>query len=176
MLKVMEQENAVLTVFRSAETSAEQECSDIRALLEENGIPASMVGDDVQGVVDGSCEIRVAAKDADRASELIAALPTETQEADPSHDLDLVSIYRSEATPIAEMEAMGLNAILNSNDIPSLVMGGSMMPNLPVEVRVASEDEAHARAVIAEAEAGGPAAADEAELESEQHPLRAIES
>ena len=164
----MEQENAMLTVFRSAETSAEQECSDIRTLLEENGISAAVAGDDVQGVVDGSCEVRVAAKDADRASELIAALPSETQQADPSHDLDLVSIYRSEATPSAEMEAMGLNAILDSNDIPSLVMGGSMMPNLPVEVRVASEDEAHARAVIAEAAAAGPAAAEEAELESEQ--------
>jgi Putative prokaryotic signal transducing protein len=163
----MEQENAVLTVFRSAENSAEEECSDIRAFLEENGIVATIATDDVPGVVEGSYEVRVAENDADRALELIARPPVEAEPADPSHDLDPVSIYRSESTPIAEMEAMGLKAILESNDIPAIVMGGAMMPNLPVEVRVAEEDEARARAVIADAAAAGPEAAEEAELSSE---------
>ena len=165
----MEQGNAVLTVFRSAESSAEEECSDIRTFLAENGITATVASDDTPGVVEGSYEVRVAATDADRATELIATLPEEedAQQADPSHGLDLVSIYRSEATPSAEMEAMGLKAILESNSIEAVVMGGSMMPNLPVEVRVTSEDEERARAVIADAAAAGPEAADEAELSTE---------
>ena len=163
----MEQGNAVLTVFRSAESSAEEECSDIRTFLAENGITATVASDDTPGVVEGSYEVRVAATDADRATELIATLPEDVQQADPSHGLDLVSIYRSEATPSAEMEAMGLKAILESNSIEAVVMGGSMMPNLPVEVRVTSEDEERARAVIADAAAAGPEAADEAELSTE---------
>ena len=163
----MEQENAVLTVFRSAESSAEEECSDIRTFLEENGIAATVASDDTPGVVEGSYEVRVAATDADRATELIATLPEDVQQADPSHGLDPVSIYRSEATPSAEMEAMGLKAILESNNIEAVVMGGAMMPNLPVEVRVTSEDEERARAVIADAAAAGPEAADEAELSTE---------
>ena len=157
----------MLTVFRSAESSAEEECSDIRTFLAENGIDAKVAGDDAPGVVSGSYEVRVAAEDADRATELIATLPEDAQQADPSHGLDLVSIYRSEATPSAEMEAMGLKAILDSSGIEAVVMGGSMMPNLPVEVRVTSEDEVRARAVIAEAAAAGPEAADEAELSTE---------
>ena len=68
---------------------------------------------------------------------------------------------------IAEMEAMSLKAILDSNGIPAFVVGGSMMPNLPVQVRVASADEERAKAVIAEATAAGPEAADEAELQTE---------
>ena len=157
----------MLTVFRSAESSAEEECSDIRTFLAENGIDAKVAGDDAPGVVSGSYEVRVAAEDADRATELIATLPEDAQQADPSHGLDLVSIYRSESTPSAEMEAMGLKAILDSSGIEAVVMGGSMMPNLPVEVRVTSEDEVRARAVIAEAAAAGPEAADEAELSTE---------
>jgi hypothetical protein len=166
----MEQENAVLTVFRSAESLAGEECSDIRTYLENNGIAAAVAGDDTPGVVSGTCEVRVAASDADRASELIASLPEDLEEVDPSHDLDLVSIYRSEATPNAELEAMGLKAVLESNEIDSVLMGGSMMPNLPVEVRVASEDEERARAAIAAAAAAGPEAADAAELLTEPQP------
>ncbi len=166
----MEQENAVLTVFRSAEGSAQEECSDIRNFLEKNGIAATMVGDDAPGVVSGSYEVRVAASDADRASGLIATLPEDAQQADPSHDLDLVSIYRSESTPNAELEAMGLKAVLESNEIDAVLMGGSMMPNLPVEVRVASEDEERAREAIAAAAAAGPEAADAAELLTEPQP------
>ena len=71
----MEQENAVLTVFRSAESSAEEECSDIRTFLAENGIAATVAGDDAPGVVSGSYEVRVAAGDADRATEMIGTLP-----------------------------------------------------------------------------------------------------
>ena len=163
----MEQENALLTVFRSAESSAEEECSDIRAFLADNNIVATVAGDDTQEVVAGTFEVRVAAGDADRALQLISEMPVEAEPADPSHERDLVSIYRSEATPLAEMEAMSLKAILESNDISAFVVGGAMMPNLPFEVRVALEDEERARAVIADAAAAGPAAADEAELATE---------
>ncbi len=164
----MEQENALLTVFRSAEGSAEEECADVRALLADNIIAATVVGDDSPGVVAGSWEVRVATADAERALALIDAMPAVfPNNEDPSHELDLVNIYRSESSTGAEMEAMGLKAILESNDIPAVVVGGAMMPNLPVQVRVAREDEARARVIIEEAAAAGPAAADEAELASE---------
>ena len=93
----MEQENVQLTVFRSAESSAEEECSDIRTFLAENNIPALVAGDDAPGVIEGSFEVRVTAPDADRAAELIARMPDAAEPADPSHGLDLVNIYRSES-------------------------------------------------------------------------------
>jgi len=163
----MEQENVLLTVFRSAESSAEEECAEIRSFLAENSIEATVAGDDAPGVVAGCFEVRVAAADADQATAIIASMPDEAEPADPSHSRDLVSIYRADASSGAEMEAMGLKAILESNEIPAFVVGGSMMPNLPVEVRVASADEERARAVIADAAAAGPEAAEEAELQTE---------
>jgi hypothetical protein len=43
-----------------------------------------------------------------------------------------------------------------------------MMPNLPIELRVAHADEERALIAIAEAQAAGPAAAEEAEQQSEE--------
>ena len=61
----MPDQNAFITVFRSADRSAERDASDTRARLAEAGIDAIVVGDDAPGVVEGSWEIRV--PEADRA-------------------------------------------------------------------------------------------------------------
>ena len=57
--------------------------------------------------------------------------------------------------------------LLESNGIAAVLVGDSVLPNFPFEVRVAHDQVERARLLIADAEAGGPAAAEEAELESE---------
>lgn len=69
----------------------------------------------------------------------------------------------------AEMEAQSIHALLEANGIDSLVVRENV-PELPVgkvEVRVVASEAEHARQVIQEGRAAGPAAAEEAEAESE---------
>ena len=91
----------------------------------------------------------------------------ETSEVDPSHDLDMVPIYES-STVDAEMEADVIRGLLESNGIPSIVMRGDQFPNLGFEVKVPRALVVDAERIIAEAEAAGPAAADEAEAAGEE--------
>jgi hypothetical protein len=92
----------------------------------------------------------------------------ETQEVtDPSSDMDMVTVFEADGTT-AEMEAMGIRAVLESNDIPAITVGTSCIPSLPFEVRVPKEDLDRALSAIAEAQAAGPAAAEEAERAGEQ--------
>jgi hypothetical protein len=86
---------------------------------------------------------------------------------DASHDLDLVTVFQTAST-ISDFEAMSVKALLESNGIRAVVIGDSRYPNLPDEVRVPREDAERAKALIAEAQALGPAAAEEAEREGEQ--------
>ena len=69
----------------------------------------------------------------------------------------------------AEMEALSIHALLESSGIESLVVRDNV-PELPVgrvEVRVAASEAERAREVIREGQLAGPAAAEEAEAESE---------
>jgi len=86
---------------------------------------------------------------------------------DTSHDLDTVVLFSSSKRD-AEMQAIAIHSILEANGIPSVVMGDSVIPVLAFEVRVARADLEEARRVLTEAEAAGPAAADEAEAASEE--------
>jgi hypothetical protein len=81
---------------------------------------------------------------------------------------DLVTVFRSEATPMAEVEAISVKSLLESNGIHALLVGDSVLPNLPFEVKVPGDEADRAEQLIAEAEQAGPAAADAAELESER--------
>ena len=81
-------------------------------------------------------------------------------------ELDLVTVFES-ANATAEMEALAVQALLESDGIPALVAGTPVLPNLPFQVRVPRASERQARARIAESEAAGPAAAEEAERETE---------
>ncbi len=61
-----------------------------------------------------------------------------------------------------EMESLNLKTLLEANGIPVVMSGASQMPNLPYELLVPVEQLERALAVIREAQAAGPAAAEEA--------------
>ncbi|MBI3684256.1 MAG: DUF2007 domain-containing protein [Acidobacteria bacterium] len=86
--------------------------------------------------------------------------------ADPSHELDLETVFEAVGTE-AEIAAMAVQSMLDANGIPAVLIGTSTMPNLPFEVRVPHDHIEEARRQIAEAEAAGPAAAEEAERATE---------
>ena len=85
---------------------------------------------------------------------------------DPSHELDLVTVFSSSRHD-AEAEAMTIHGVLESNGIPSFIVGPAQIPSLEFVVKVPQSQLAGAESAIAEAKAGGPKAADEAEKASE---------
>jgi hypothetical protein len=90
-------------------------------------------------------------------------------EPDPSHDLDMVPVF-SESGAMAEMEAVGIQGVLEANDIPFTVSGNSTLPVTEFSVSVPESRLEDARQALADAEAAGPAAAEQGELESEKNP------
>ena len=83
-------------------------------------------------------------------------------------DETLMNVFEA-AGISAEMEAQSVRALLESSGIDSVVVRENV-PELPVgrvEVRVTASDADKAKEVIREGQAGGPAAAEEAEAESE---------
>jgi len=96
--------------------------------------------------------------------EQAGAEPTESP--DPSHDLDLVTAFIS-AAHNAELLALGVQGVLEAQGIPTVLVGGSQFPNLPIEVRVPQARLEEARAALAAAEQAGPEAAEAAEREFE---------
>lgn len=155
----------LIAVYRSMDADAKEDAESIVELLRDAGIQAVLDDDSAPGVPEGVFEVRVPAADAARAEELIAENPPpeEAEEVDPSSDLDLETIIGA----TSEMEAMGIKNLLDSNGIAAVLVGDSVLPNFPFEVRVARDQAERARILIADAEARGPAAAAEAELESE---------
>src|SRR6478672_9947514 len=87
-------------------------------------------------------------------------------EVDPSPELDAVTIMELQGVT-GEVEALALKSILDANNIPSVLVGTSTLPNLSFQIQVPATEVDRARAAIAEAQAAGPAAAVEAERESE---------
>jgi hypothetical protein len=85
---------------------------------------------------------------------------------DPSHELDLETVYSSIGAE-AEMEALALQSVLEANGIPTVLEGSSTLPNLPFSVKVPRDHVEAALQRIKEAQAAGPAAAEEAELAGE---------
>jgi hypothetical protein len=155
----------LIAVYRSMDADAKDDTECILELLTDAGIQAVLLDDSAPSVPEGVFEVRVPAADAARAEELIAEnpLPDEADEVDASHELDLETI----AGAASEMEAMSIKNLLDSNGITAVLVGDSVLPNFPFEVRVAHDQLERARTLIADAETVGPAAAEEAELESE---------
>jgi hypothetical protein len=96
--------------------------------------------------------VRVPAANAARAEKVIAEnpLPDEVDEVDPSPELDLETI----ASAASEMEANGMKNFLESNGIAAVLVGDSVLPNLAFEVRVAHDQAARARQLLADVEKG----------------------
>ena len=93
----------------------------------------------------------------------------EPESGDTSEALDLVTLFSSDEHN-AEMQAMGVRAILEAGGIPAVIVGSSVYPNLPFEVRVPKAQLEEARLAILEAQAAGPDAAEEAEgARQQQH-------
>jgi len=137
----MTDENALITVFRSGDPSAEADATAARDCLTQAGIPAVLLGDATPGVIEGTWEVRVPPSDRPRAEAILesrACEPEDESQVPPeglSHDLDFVSFFGSQAAD-SEMEAIMIQSILESNGIPCVVVGSSQYPSLGFEVRV----------------------------------------
>lgn len=92
----------------------------------------------------------------------------ERPQADPSHDLDLVTLFSSSNFD-AEMEAAAIHSLLDANEIPSVLVGTAQIPSLEFQVQVPRTRVDEARRVLAEAAAAGPSAATEAEQAGEDN-------
>jgi aspartokinase len=159
--------NGLVTIFRSADADAEQQASVVCDMLANANISAEIFDDSAPGVPEGVVEVRVPADRQADAEQLMEIRKEFNPSAlDLSHDLDMVAAFASDA-PNAEMIAAEIRSILESQGIPSMLVSGTMFPSLPFEVRVPRANLEEARRAIASAEEAGPAAADEAELESE---------
>jgi len=88
---------------------------------------------------------------------------------DISHQMDLATVFESQGAE-GEMEAMAVHGVLTANGIDAVLVGSSPMPNFPFLVKVPLEAQAEAERLIAEAQAAGPAAAEEAEQAGEAEP------
>ena len=156
----------LITVFRSAEPDAAEEVEEIEALLEDEGLHPVVVTDESAGIVVGSFEVQVPPDESARADQAIAASPVLDEPGDPTHELDLVTVERTDGTT-GEMEATAIKSILDSIGINSFVVGAASIPTLGFEVRVAREDVPAAEEAIAAAKAAGPEGALEAEQAGE---------
>ena len=155
-----------VTVFRSADPSAQDDATKIAEMLNTQGVAATLLDDSAPGVPAGAWEVRVPSEESARADELIAANPIDDDEfSNPSesHAFDMVTVFRTGA----ESEAMTVHALLQSNGIDAMIVGDARLPNLPEQVRVPREHVTEAKRLIATALATGPAGAEEAEAGTE---------
>ena len=163
ILVIMNAPVDLVTVYRSADADADRDAAKVRQYLVDNGLNAVIFNDETVGVVQGSCEVRVSESEASQAEALLADFdPDAPQLADPSPELDTVPIV-SMMGATGEIEAIGVKSVLDAAGIPNVLVGDSTLPNLEFHVRVARADVEQARAVLAEAQAAGPAAAAEAQ-------------
>jgi len=86
--------------------------------------------------------------------------PQEAPEPDTSHDLDLETVFISEAHN-SEMQALEVQSLLEAQGIPTLLVSVSQFPSCPFEVRVPRVRLEEARALLAAAEEAGPEAAEQ---------------
>jgi len=154
-----------VTVFRSADPTAQEDAAQIAEMLNARAVPATLLDDSAPGVPAGAWEVRVPASESARADALIAAHPLEDVFANPSesHRFDMITVFRTGA----ESEAMTVQGLLESNGIEALTVGDARWPNLPEQVRVPRDRVTEAKRLIANALATGPAGAEEAEAGTE---------
>ncbi|MGI8742651.1 MAG: putative signal transducing protein [Bryobacteraceae bacterium] len=168
----MTEASQLVTVYRSMEPEAKEDCETIVSLLTAEGLAPVILDDTAPGVPEGVYEVCVPANQAAKAEDVIDSnpLPDEVEDVDNSEELDLEPIYHSEGNAMAEVEAVGIKNVLESNGIAAVIVGDSVLPNLAFEVRVAREQVERAKTLLEEARRAGPAAADEAERAGEEEP------
>ena len=160
----------LVTVYRSADSSAQKEAHQVAAMLVREGISATLLDDRAPGVIVGSVEVRVPSADSERADELIKKNPPDP---DAPDEYELVSVFtagrdgRSELIAVKGLlESGGIFAVVR-NDIAELPVDAA----LELVVPQAQADDA--RRIIAEGLAAGPQAAEQGERESETAPPKA---
>ena len=93
-------------------------------------------------------------------------------EQDPSEqgtqDLDMETVFSASGGTTQELEASTVQGLLEGAGIPAVIVGDAVLPNLSFEIRVPRSQAETARALIAEAQSEGPAAAEAAERATEQ--------
>lgn len=164
----MSEAAGLVTVYRSMDATAKEDCDTIVDILSAEGLSAVTVDDTSPGVPEGVFEVRVPAEAAAQAEKLIEQNPLadEVEEVDDSPALNLETVFKAVGTT-GEMQALGIKSVLDAGGIATVLVGDSVLPYLPFEVRVARDQVARALELIEEAQALGPAAAEEAEVESE---------
>lgn len=88
------------------------------------------------------------------------------QTADQVNEEPFVPVFSS-SNHDAEMEALTIKGILEASNIPTMLVGPHMLPNLDFQVHVPEHQLQEASSIIEEARKAGPAAAEEGERESE---------
>jgi len=158
----------LVTVYRSMDATAKEDCETIVDILSAEGLSPVILDDSAPGVPEGAYEVQVPPDQLQKAEELIARnpLPDEVEAVDDSSELDLQTLYHADGT-LAEIESMGIKNLLEANGVAAVVVGNSVLPTMSFEVRVARDQVERAREVLKEAQAAGPAAADEAEARFE---------
>jgi hypothetical protein len=166
----MAQGTELVTVYRSMDETAKESCETLVDLFTDEGLAAVMLDDSAPGVPEGVFEVQVPADQAARADEIMRAnpLPDEVEAVDASPELDTEAVWYAEGSTTAEMESQAIKNLLDVNGIAALIVGNTVLPNFPFEVRVAREYADRARLLIADAQASGPAAAEEAEKQTER--------
>jgi hypothetical protein len=157
---------AQVTVFRSADSRAESDARAIARLLNDSGIPAALLDDSAPGVPEGAWEVCVEEADSARSDALIAMHPVESLP-DESHDLDMITVFRSAAGTTDDSEALTVKGVLDAAGLSAEIVGDTRYPSFPQHVRVPQTQVQEARRIIAEALAAGPAAAEQGESEGE---------
>ena len=148
----MAETQELVTVYRSMDPDAEEQCRDVLETLGRAHVHAVLKNDNDPGVPEGVWEVQVAGGDSARAERIIASEPPEPEQVDPSHDLDLVTIYES-GTPITgEVELIGIRALLESNGIATVSNSDSVQPELPFSLAVARDQVEEAKRLIADAQ------------------------
>lgn len=93
--------------------------------------------------------------------------PERPGQPDTSDDLELVTAFCSEEHD-GHIQAQLVHGLLEAGGVPAVIVGASPLPNLPSEVRVPKSRLEEALRLIAESEAAGPCAAEEAAGSSEE--------
>lgn len=145
------------TVYRANNRNAETDATAMKNMLVQNGVDAVVV-DPGNGV----WEVRVPSAQETEAAEWLAKVKPEdsTSESDPSSEYDFVPVATTDGA-MSEIEAVSIQSILDASGVNCIVVGATTLPNLGFEVRVPREDLERAQEVLREAQAAGPAAAEE---------------
>ncbi len=161
----------LVTVYRSADSSAEKEAHQVAAMLVREGISATLLDDRAPGVIVGSVEVRVPSTDGARAEELIANNPPDP---DAPDEYELVPVFTARRGD-GRSELFAVKGLLESGGIFAVIRND--LPEMPVDVAleltVPRSQADDARRIIAEGLAAGPQAAEQAERESETSPPEA---